>query len=50
MPRLKKSYTKIIAAKPYEDMKSSNTNYVHEFRGKTVVIYNFFSIGYLIVL
>ena len=48
IPTLKKTYSKIIAAKPYEDVKSSDTKYVHELGGKTVVnfIYNFFFIGY----
>ena len=44
MPTLNKTYSKIIAAKPYEDVKSSNTKYMHELGDKTVVnfIYNFF--------
>ena len=48
MPTLKKTYSKIIAAKPYEDVKSSDTKYVHELGDKTVVnfIYNFFFTGY----
>ena len=48
MPTPKKKYSKNIAAKPHDDVKSSNTKYVHEFRDKTVVnfIYNFFFIGY----
>ena len=48
MPTPKKIYSKIIVAKPYEDVKSSNTKYVHELRDKIVVsfIYNFFFIDY----
>ena len=48
LPTLNKTYSKIIAAKTYEDVKSSNTKYVHELGDKTVVnlIYNFFFIGY----
>ena len=44
----KETYSKTITAKPHDDVKSSNTNYVHEFRDKTVVnfIYHFFLIGY----
>ena len=51
MPTLKKTYPKIIAAKPYQDVKSSNTKYVHELGGKTVVniIYNFFYIGFFVL-
>ena len=48
MPTLKKTYSKIIAAKPYEEVRNNNTKYVHELGDKTVVnfIYNFFFIGY----
>ena len=48
MPTLKKTNSKIIAAKPYKDVQSSNTNYMHKLGDKTVVnfIYNFFFIGY----
>ena len=40
--------SKIILAKHYEDVKCSNTKYVHKFRDKPVVnfIYNFFFICY----
>ena len=48
MPTLKKTYSKIIAAKPDEEVRNNNTKYVHELGDKTVVnfIYNFFFIGY----
>ena len=44
IPTLKKKYSKIIAAKPCEDVESNNAKYMHEFRDKTVVnfIFNFF--------
>ena len=47
MSRSKKTYSKIFAAKPYEDVKSSYTKYVYELRDKTVVnfVYNFLFLG-----
>ena len=46
MPTRKKTYSKIIVTKPYGNVKSSNTKYVHELFDKTVVnfTYNFFFI------
>ena len=37
MPTPNKTYSKIIVAKPYEDVKKRSTKYVHEIRDKTVV-------------
>ena len=47
MSRSKKTYSKIFAAKPYEDVKSSYTKYVYELRDKTVAnfVYNFLFLG-----
>ena len=44
----KKKHSKIIPAKHFDDVKCSNTKYVHKFHDKTVVnfIHNFFFIGY----
>ena len=48
MPTPKKKYFKIIAAKAYNNVKSSNTKNALEFCDKLVVnfIYNFFFIDY----
>ena len=46
MPTRKKTHSKIIAVKPHDDIKSSNTKNVHEFRENVNFIYNFFFIGY----